>query len=208
MSVNTGDVLEVAFHHRSALGYPQVIVRHFQCTQNLGPFGFPEQSLADYLSGAWSNIRFSWLPPSSEYVGVIMRKVFPDQEDIWESTIGEGFGTVGANPLPSQTALRLRFLPRDARPTIRSFCYLPSPPVGFSESPGVPTAFCLNVAITLGEFLRSSFTLGTLPAVVNMRGCVWSRVHSEAYAIDSVSPATKWASQRRRSAYRIQPHND
>jgi len=208
MSVNTGDVLEVAFHHRSAIGYPQVMVRHFECTQSLGPLPFPEQNLADYLSSSWSNIRFSWLPPSSEYVGVVMRKVLPDGEDIWESTQGEGDGNVGFNPLPSQTALRLRFFPQDARPTIRSFCYLPSPSVGFSESPGVPTGFCLNVAITLGEFLRSSFTLGTLPSAIQMRCCVWSRVYSESYAISSVSAATKWASQRRRSSYRIQPHND
>lgn len=162
------------------------------------------KDLAKAMDDALAPLLKLVLSPAATYYGVQSRVFFPVNSDRWAvSLLHTGVGTVGTDPLPSQTTGLLKLEGDVLGKAGSGRWYLPFPPATYNDSAGSPLVAYLNAGDNIGTFITTDLALTSTPAggTGTLRSCLVNRTTKVTNFITSARTLDAWATQRRRGAF-------
>jgi hypothetical protein len=193
-----GDILEAKIFCSN--GQQQGInVLHYRVKSFTGA-AYSDAAFADKMSQSAAPLYKVYLPTACRYEGVRAQVIFPlPVQAAQVSTNSAGFGTVIADPLPSQASFLVKKNTALAGRRFRGRMYLPFWGESMSDATGRPTGPANTAALDIATLLLTEQTWGVFPDQVVLTPVLWSREFSDYQAVTGVVLRAAWATQRRRS---------
>lgn len=199
-TVEVGDVLQMRILTRLG-SQPGIVIRHWEVTNLVNPTGTLIEYLAEYFDGLLHTLVKAVLVAAAEYVGVGIKRLFPNPTDESLSLGNTGVGTVAGHACPPQTAGLIRLNTGSAGRKNRGRAYLPFPGEASCAAGGIPEAAYITSAQAVAGVLKDVHT--PADAVPNQSTLIPVILHKDptpprTIQITTATVLPAWATQRRR----------
>jgi len=196
--VTDGDLLEVSFVMKIREQYC-FNVQHFR-VQASGVGSITDSDILTQIDVDMALLYKTYMSAGATYYGTKLQIVRPVRIDAVFTTSHAGAGTVGAEPLPSQTSLVIKKRTGFASKRRRGRMYL----AGWDETQNTAAELPAAGARTLGEAVADAMLVawafaGTGTRVAQLYWVVWDRIENLYTDVTSYASSLAWGTQRRSS---------
>lgn len=175
-----------------------IVVRHYEVASTTGTGGTDEQMaivLGGVFPGPWKDL----IANTARYEGLAVQIVKPVRQLEQVDKTGAGVGVNASDPLPPQTAGRIKLRSALAGRSFRGRMYIPFPSEGQNAATGRPSTQYVTDLNTLIASVVATRTVGTAPNQTTVRPAIYSRKLGTKATLILAVASIFWGTMRRRS---------
>lgn len=199
-TVAANDRLEVKFYCKSE-GQFSVNTVHYRVDTVAGT-SVTDAAVATKMSQYFNGRIMDVLSDGASFMGVTAQIIKPTRRPKILDTTGAGTGQFSGDQLPRQVCGLIKKQTALADRHGRGRFYVPFPPETANQPNGVPSAAYLSLLDDLATLLDDTIIVGSGGNTADLKPVVYDRKLNIAVDITLCSPASYWATQRRRSDVR------